>query len=249
MSNFGTRSKIICRVGALAALIAALGFRRNMGAEMTMFFGATPTAASGWFTLLQDNPLLGIISLNFFDIINYALVSIMFVALFFALRKTRQGLAASLLCLGGFIVYVVSDTSFEMVSLSNKYATASTAAQKSALLAAGQAILAKGVPGAGYEGIGGVVSMLLIAVAGLIISIAILQSKIFNRITGYLGIIASVFDLVYLMSLGSLPVTSVLWSSILVGGAGLLLTVWHILIGIRLYRLSNMPNIKVGVNP
>ena len=233
--------KSLYRVGAIAALIAALVFRRNMGAEMAMFFGAAPKTAAGWFTLLQNNSLLGIISLNFFDIIDYALVGVMFLALFVALRKTSRFSAAIAIsmCLTGIIVYVVSSTSYKMLSLSNQYASASTATQKTALLAAAQTLLAKGAPGADYQSVGGVVSMFLIAVAGLLISVVMLRSKIFYRITGYVGIVASVLDLAYLMSAGFVPSASFdLWSSIFVGGAGLLLMVWHLLIGIKLYNIA-----------
>ncbi|MGA3111190.1 MAG: hypothetical protein ABSE15_04060 [Candidatus Bathyarchaeia archaeon] len=233
--------KSLYRIGAIAALVAALGFRRNMGAEMTMFFGAAPKTAAGWFTLLQNNRLLGIIALNFLDIIDYALVGIMFVALYVAFRKTSLifAAAATSMCLAGIIVYVVSSTSFKILSLSNQYSSASTTTQKTALLTAAQTVLAKGVPGAGYQGVGGVVSIFLIAIAGLVISAVMLRSKIFYRITGYVGIMASVFDLAYLIGTGSVPSASFnLWSSIFVGGAGLLLMIWHLLIGIKLYNIA-----------
>jgi len=235
------RWKSLYRIGAIAALVAALGFRRNMGAEMTMFFGAAPKTAVAWFTLLQNNSLLGIISLNFFDIIDYALVGIMFVALYFAFRKTSRifAAAATSVCLAGITVYVVSSTSFKMLSLSNQYACASTVTQKTASLAAAQTVLAKGVPGAGYQGIGGIVSMFLIAIAVFLISVVMLQGKIFCSITGYVGIMASVFDLSYLMGVGSVPPAIFnLWSSILVGGAGLLLMIWHLFVGIKLYNIA-----------
>jgi hypothetical protein len=238
------------QVGAVAALITAVVFRRNMGAEMTMFFGAAPNTAAGWFTLLQTNSLLGIIYLNFFDIIDYTLVGIMFVALYAALRRTSKiyaGIAASL-CLVGIVVYVVSDTSFTIASLSSQYASASTDEQKSALLMSAQAVLAKGVPGAGYQGVGGLISLVLIAAAGLLISSVTLRSKIFDRTTGYIGILAGVLDLAYLISLKFLPASSFdLWSSVFIGGAGLLLMIWHLLIGMKLYQLGRIPHVKGGV--
>jgi len=238
------------QVGAVAALIAAVVFRRNMGAEMTMFFGAAPNTAAGWFTLLQTNSLLGIISLNFFDIIDYTLVGIMFVALYAALRRTNKlyaGIAASL-SMVGILVYVVSDTSFTIASLSSQYASALTAEQKSALLMSAQAVLTKGAPGAGYQGVGGLISLVLIAAAGLLISSVMLRSKIFNRTTGYIGILAGVLDLAYLSALKFLPASSFdLWSSVFLGGAGLLLMIWHLLIGMKLYQLGRIPHVKGGV--
>jgi hypothetical protein len=249
-TEYASRRRLY-QVGAAAALIAAVVFRRNMGAEMTMFFGAAPNTAAGWFTLLQTNSLLGIISLNFFDIIDYTLVGIMFVALYVALRRTNKiyaGIAASL-CLVGIVVYVVSDTSFTIASLNSQYARALTAEQKSALLTSTQAVLTKGAPGAGYQGVGGLISLVLIATAGLMVSSVMLRSKIFNRTTGYIGIIAGILDFAYLGGLKFLPVSSFdLWSSVFIGGAGLLLMIWHLLVGTKLYQLSRVPQIRKSVN-
>jgi hypothetical protein len=241
--------KNLYRVGAIAALIAALVFRRNMGAEATMFAGPAPTTAVGWFTLLHNNSLLGLFFLNFFDIADYVLVGLVFLALYIALRKTNRiysGIATSL-SLAGILVYVISTTSFTMLSLSNQYASAATDAQKSAFLTAGQAVLAKGIPGADYQGVGGLTSLFLIAVAGLIISVVMLRGKIFNRITAYVGITASALDLAYLSGLAFLPAGAFyLGSILLIGGAGLLLMIWHLLIGVKLYKLSVTP-ISAGV--
>jgi hypothetical protein len=74
--------KSLLRVGAIAALIAALVFRRNLGvAEIPLFTGiAAPTTVDGWFTLIHSNALLGLTLLNVFDIANYAFVGLMFLA-------------------------------------------------------------------------------------------------------------------------------------------------------------------------
>lgn len=249
--TFESRWKSLIRVGAVAALIAALVFRRNMGAEATLLVGSTPTNAVGWFTLIHNNSLLGLFFLNFFDIADYVLVGLVFLALYIALRKTNRiysGIAASL-SLAGILVYIISNTSFTMFSLSSQYASAATNAQRTALLAAGQAVLAKGIPGAGYQGVGGLTSLFLLAVAGLIISAVMLRSKIFNRITVYLGITASAFDLAYLTGLASLPAGAFyLWSSLFIGGAGLLLMIWHLLVGIKLFKLSGTLILTGGKN-
>jgi hypothetical protein len=182
--------------------------------------------------------------LNFFDIADYVLVGLMFLALYIALRKTNRSYAgiATTLSLVGILVYIISNTAFTMFSLSSQYASATTDEQRSKLLAAGQVVLAKGVPGAGYQGVGGLTSLFLLAVAGLIISVVMLSSKIFNRSTAYVGITASIFDFAYLSGLAFLPSTAFyLWSSLFIGGAGLLLMIWHLLVGVKLYKLSGTP--------
>ena len=231
------------QIGAIAALIAALVFRRNLGAEASLFVGPAPTTAVDWFTMLHNNGLLGLFFLNFFDIADYALVGLVFLALYVALRKTNRIYAgiATLLSLVGVLVYLTSTTSFTMLSLSNQYTNAATEAQRSTLLAAGEAVLAKGIPGAGYQGVGGLTSLFLLAAAGLITSVVMLRSKIFNRATAYVGITASAFDLAYLVGVTFVPTTDFyLWSSLFIGGAGLLLMIWHLLIGVKLYQLSRI---------
>jgi hypothetical protein len=240
------------RVGAIAALIAALVFRRNLGAaEIPMLIGQTPPeTVVGWFTLLHNNSLLGLSFLNIFDIIDYALVGMMFLALYFALRKTNKSITAIATVLGfvGIIVYFVSNTAFSMLSLSNQYASATTDTDKSMLLAAGQTLLDSGYnPSAIYPSTGILLSMLLLAVAGLIMSAVMLRTNIFSKKTAIVGILASAFDLAYLLGLTFVQAADVyLLSASCIATAGFLLLVWHLLIGLKLYRLSSTPQVKGG---
>ena len=78
-------------------------------------------------------------------------------------------------------------------------------------------------------------SFLLLAVAGLMISVVMLRRNIFSRITAYVGILASAFDLVYCITFAFMPAIDVY----LLSAAGLLLMIWHILIGVRLFQLGS----------
>jgi hypothetical protein len=226
-------------------LIASLVFRRNLGsAEIPLITGiTTPNTVNDWFTLLHSNPLLGMTLLGVFDIVNYVLVGLMFLALYVALRQTNRSytLIALTLSLMGVVIYVVSNSAFSMFSLSNQYATATTDVQKSTLLASGQAVLASGYNPAGavYQSAGYYLSLLFVAVAGLIMSTVMLKSKIFHKAIGYIGIVASVFDFAFLIGLLFVPQGEVyLLGSICLASAGLLLMVWHLLVGLKLYKLS-----------
>lgn len=245
-------SKKLYRIGAIAALIAALVFRRNLGAaEIPLIIGQTPpNTVVGWFTLLQNNPLLGLSFLNVFDLINYALVGVMFVALYAALRQTSKRYMATATVLGlvGIIVYFVSNQALPMLSLSNQYATTTTEAQKATLLTAGETLLSNGYnPNAAYPSIGIYLSLLLLAVAGLIISAIMLKSKTFGKATVYVGIAACTLDLVYLAGLTFVPAAYInLLAASCIATAGFLLMVWHLLIGLKLYKLSSTPKAKGG---
>jgi hypothetical protein len=183
----GSAWKGLFGVGGVAALIAGLIFRRNLGIELMLLRGIgiinvgptiSPDAVLDWFALLQNNPLFGLTLLNLFDMVNYALVGLMFLALFAALRRASQSCIAIAAALGfvGMAVYFASNQALTMLSLSDQYAAATTAAQKSALLAAGQATLAIH-HNAGYEGTGIYISFFLVSVAGLIVAAVMLRSN------------------------------------------------------------------------
>jgi hypothetical protein len=236
--------KGLYRVGGVAALMAGVLFRRNLGAEIALFSQhESPATVSNWFALLQSNRLLGLAYLNIFDIVNYALVGLMFLALYVVLRRASRSYMTIATALGflGIAVYFASNTAFSMLSLSDQYAGATTEAQKTLLLAAGEAMLVINRfsdPGS-HPGTGGYISLLLIAVAGMITSLVMLRSHVFNRATAYVGILASAFDLAYGIAYAFVPrIDSELLAILFIPAAGLLLMIWHIMVGWRLYRLG-----------
>jgi len=236
--------KSLYLVGAISALVAALLFRRNLGvAEIPLLTGySLPNTVAGWFALLHSNTLMGLTFLSVFDIANYGLVGLMFLALYVALRQTNNSytLIAAALAYVGIWSYVVSNSAFPMLSLSNQYFSATTEAQRSTLLAAGQAVLAYGYnPTALYQSAGYYVSLLLVALAGLMMSIVMFHTSIFYRATVYVGIVASACDLVYLVGLLFVPETDLpLFAAACIASGGLFITIWHLLIGIKLFKLS-----------
>jgi hypothetical protein len=86
--------------------------------------------------------------------------------------------------------YFASTVAFEMLSLSNQYATATTEAERSFVLAAGQAMLVT------WQGTAFNVSYVLSALAILIVSAVMLRSHLFSKVTTYAGLSAGVLMLV-----------------------------------------------------
>lgn len=78
------------RAGSIAALIAAVLFRRNLAAEVSLFTGmeSIPQSAAEWFHLLQTNPFVGLSFLAVFDLVNFFLVGLVFLAFAAAPLKT-----------------------------------------------------------------------------------------------------------------------------------------------------------------
>lgn len=235
---------ILCRVGGIAALIAGLIFRRNIVAEVGLFMSKEwPVTVEEVFLLLQRNRLMGLLFLNFFDNINYFLVGVMFLALYSVLKSANRRYLIIALGLGlaGVTVYFASSTAFSMLSLSNQYVTASTEVQKSLLLAAGQSMLALI-----HFGTGSFISMFLVAVASMILALAMLTSQKFSRVIAIVGIIAAGLDLVYCIAFPFMPSAKVeLLSVCLIPVAGLLLMIWHVMVGWRLIQLSRLGEISL----
>ena len=195
------RWTFLYRLGAVAALLAVFVFRRNIGAELTAFQGfgvfsvpeTVPVRAVDWFELLQHNQFVGLALFEVFDLVEYALVGLIFLAVYLALRQTDRGtgLVATISAWVGIAVYFASNQAFAMLSLSEKYAAAATEAQRTALLAAGEALLAL------QKGTGVYTSLFLVLLAGLIFSVMMLKSGIFGRTTSIAGILANGLGLAY----------------------------------------------------
>jgi len=151
-----------------------------------------PTTVLGWFTLFQKNMALGLLDYPVLDAAVIALLGPMFLALYFVLRRTSETYVtvAVPFVFAGIASHWATTTAFSMLYLSDEYAAATTDAQRSLFLAAGQALIS--------EGLGGLFSsmgFLLVTIAGLIVSVAMLQSATFNKAIAVVGIVANVLTL------------------------------------------------------
>ena len=236
--------KTLLKIGGVAALLAGILFRRNYVAEVGLFIEELPpVSVSDWFALLQDNRLLGLTYLNVFDLVNYALLSLVFLALYTALKGVNKSYMAIAMVFGflGIAVFFASNTAFSMLSLSERYAATGTEAEKTMLLSAGEALLSINRfsdPNA-HPGTGGLASLFFIAVSGLITSLVMLRSDAFHKAVAVVGILAGAFDLAYCIAYVFLPALDTgLLGVIFIPAAGLFLMVWHIMLGWKLYQLG-----------
>jgi hypothetical protein len=123
----------------------------------------------------------------------------------------------------GIATYFASNTAFEMLSLSNQYATATTDVQRSMFVASGQAMLAI------YRGTAFGVSYLLLAIASLIISMVMLWSTTFGKVTAVVGIVANTLAVGFFV-----PAIGVFRSLISV----VALLIWYVLVATKLFMLA-----------
>jgi Domain of unknown function (DUF4386) len=215
--------KPLYKVGAVAALIMVAFIPIQ---TIIFLVSPPPSTVIGWFTLFQHNRLLGLLDMDLLMIADYALLGLIMLTLYAALRRASPSFMAIALTSGlvGIAAYFASSTAFNMLSLSDQYAAATTDTQRSLFLAAGQATLAI------WQGTAFDVGYVLEGVALLIIAVVMLRSTLFSKGTASVGFLTGVMMLVpptvgtigLLFSLGSLVP----------------MAIWDILIARRLFQLG-----------
>jgi len=227
--------KSLYKFGGAAALIVAALFPIQI---IVMIAYPLPSTVIGYFTLFQSNRLIGLIDLYLLEIPAYILFVPMFLALYAALRRTNESCMAlaTTLAIIGIAVFLATNNPFSMLSLSDQYAAATTDAQRSLFLAAGQAMLANTNQRA-VEGFN--MGLLLVSVAGLIVSAVMLRSNIFSKVTAYVGILANALSLAEYFRLVFVP-EAVLLLLFLALASCLFLLIWYILIARRLFQIGRL---------
>jgi len=215
--------KRLYRVGGAAALIMAV----FIPIQIIIFIAwPPPSTVIGWFTLFQNNRLLGLLDMDLLLIVDQVLVALVLLALYIVLRRTSQSFMAIALTAGlvGIAAYFTSTAAFEMLSLSDQYAAATTEAERSMFLAAGQAMLAI------WQGTAFDVGYILEGVALLIIAVVMLRGTLFSKRTAYVGILLGAMSLI--------PPTAGTIGLLFALGSLVPLEIWDILIARRLFQLG-----------
>jgi hypothetical protein len=221
------------RVGGAAALIAVLfaiiqGVINGAGVAASI---PVPSTVEEWFALLQSNRLFGLAALTFFEVPSFAFIVPVFLALYVALRQANRSFMTVATSVGiiGITIFLATNSALSLSLLSDQYAAATTDAQRLALLGAGQAVLTT------YQVTGIDVGVFLVSIAILMVSAVMLQSNSFNKVTGYMGILDGIIALAYY------PTSTVTSASIYVLiVSGVLLILWLILVGRRLFELGKI---------
>lgn len=226
------------KIGGTAALLGML----VMVTESLLTFlpgggvtGPDTVTVLDWLTLFQENWFMGLRNLGLINMIAASLGIPMFFALYAAHRKTDKAYGALVLILFliGTTVYLASNTAFPMLTLSRKYAAATTDAQRALLAAAGEAMLAQ----AESHTPGTFVGFLYTEISSILIATVMLRGRIFSKPTAYVG----------MLGFGSLFVFEILFSfvpalfnvaMVFVAIGGLASITWYALIARGLFQLG-----------
>lgn len=200
-------------------------------------FGGPPTSASQAFAMLQTNRIVGLLRMDLLTVVFLPLYYLIFLGVFLALdgNKNHRSIIALLAIFIGVTLLLATPSVFSMLSLSDKYATATSVNQQEQLLAAGEAILASDM----WHGTGAILGGIIIQLGALLFSILMLPGTVFNKLTAYLGIITHGLDFAHFFFLLLIPSMG----GILLAIAGTLYLLWFPLIGVRLIQLGRQARV------
>jgi len=225
---------VFYKVGAASALIVVLVYVIEIVVVVT--YGLPPTSTQGWFDLYQNNRLVGLLQSFALDIIAVSFHVPLYLALYFLLKQTRKAYLALVLAvvfaLIGLAVYFASNITFSMLYLSDQFASATSEAQKAQIFTSGQTMLAV------YNGTGPFIAFLYNAVAGILVSVAMLHSQVFAKGVAIAGIVGNALELGLPPSLN--PAFFMQIDPILIGVGGVILIFWYSAIAVKLTKSSRL---------
>ena len=194
--------------------------------------GGQPESAQEGFTMLQSNRVMGLLRLDVLTVLVMPLYYLLFLGLYIALKETHAVYAAIAVVFGmaGVTLFLATPSVFSWLALSDKFAVATSEAQKALLLAGGEAILASDM----WHGSGALMGGVLMQTATTLFSIAMLSSKAFGKATAYVGVVTHGLDLAHLLVGFFIPAGGI----ILMMVAGPLYLIWFPLLARDFFRLS-----------
>ena len=241
LKTTGSARNAIYTVGGVASLAIALMYLIAAAVYApAMRQEPTPTTVLEWFSLFENNRLVGLFYLGIADVPIVILFGAVALALRSALERVNKvwTTIATPLAFVGMAVYLATNTSFSMLALSSEYATATTEAQRTAIHAAGHTLISI------TRGTGGVAGLSLVWLSGLIFSSLMLRSDNLGKAVAWIGVVSFALlvpsflfaGYTYGASSGIREKLALITSL----GGGLLSLVWYVLVGLRLLRFGRV---------
>jgi len=219
-----TRWRGVLATAAAGAILTAI----CVPLQIALFVAAPPPAShtvGAWFDLFNERPVIGLLSLDLLMMVEQVLAVPIILALFLLVRRAAPSAAllGAAAWLVGAVLFLSSNTAFEMLALARGYAAAGPADQAS-YIAAGHGMLAS------YWDMGTsfVFGYALSAVGGILLGAALIRAAALGRAAGWLLVIANVIGLgIFLPGVG---IAVSLFSVVL-------LWVWYLRIGWSLVHM------------
>jgi hypothetical protein len=147
-----------------------------------------PASVTEWFQLFQNSRVLGLLHLDVLYIINNTIVAIMYIAFYMSLRRKNEALLLLALLAGllATAAYYASNPAFEVMSLSRGFAAGAAEPEKTALIAAGQILIAQ------WKGTSFDIYYILSAICLIIMAGAMFKSAVYGRAMAAIGLTSGI---------------------------------------------------------
>jgi len=151
-----------------------------------------PTTIEGWFSVFNNNWIIGLIGFDFLYMLSNLLMIPLFLSIFISLYETNRGVTILALAISliGLTIYFSSNASFEMLQASRMYKIAVTEQEKQILISAGQTFLLI------YKGTAYAVSYVLGGISLILFFSVMLKNDSFRKVTGRFGLASGILMLV-----------------------------------------------------
>lgn len=229
--------RLLYMIGGVVAFVGLAGILFDIALTMMSGWGTdtVPVDAAAWLAQFAGNPLLGMRNLDLLNVTLSVVTLPMYVALFGALRRTSPGLAVcSLVTVAlGTTLFVSANAALPMLDLSERYAATADPAARTALLAATEALLARGAHGSA----GAFPGFFLSELGTLLVGLAMLRGGAFSRRIAWIGIVGTAILFAYTVAYTFGSGESALVMAVAVPG-GLLMIAWYAMVGARLFGMG-----------
>jgi hypothetical protein len=220
----------LCRAGGVAAFIQLTCVLVTI--VIGTMAGAEPSTAEEYFTVLQNDGAMGLLRLDFTTLLLICLFAITPFGILAAFRRSNPAYAA--LATGliyiGIILALANHSAFSMIRLSDLHETATSAAHREQLLAAGEAVIATDM----WNTTAGFLAGIFMQGGFMFISIVMLRSKEFGKGTAVTGLLANGLDWIHVFVMLSAPAVGIALLYI----AGVFYLAWFPLLGRDLLKLG-----------
>lgn len=203
---------------------------------LLVFFlpGSPPTTIEGYYIMLKESRLIGLIRLDILTVFVMPLYYLLFYSIYLAIKKENRelDLFSLIIVYVGLTLFLSATSIFSYLSLSDKYIMATNDVEKNRLIAAGEAILSKDM----WHGTSAFIGGILLQTGGILFSLSMIRGNVFNKIVGYTGVLIFGMDLIHIFIAFISPTIS----NVIMVIAGTLYLIWFPLVGVRLFKLSKL---------
>lgn len=199
-------------------------------------FGARPSEIIEFFGWIERGKVLILILDDFIYVILIALYLLTFPGLYFALKKQNHAMVMYA-CLFTFVAATLafsSNTAFSMMYLADHYRTAESPEMQARYLAAGEALMAGNM----WNSTAAYMAGLFLQGGGVLISLAMLRSGDFFRLTAIAGILGNGLDLIQHLIAPFYPAVH----EPLIAIAGPFYLLWFLFAGRNMLKLAKNSN-------